>query len=365
METTTAGEFDFVLPLVSDLFIVEAAYRRHDRVLLSLQFRYDSERTMKQFRSRMKMSGYDFEVADREGGIILTVDPKRRLRIPLMNILLFGLTILTVIIVPVYFRVLDAMGFQGNAVPRTLEAVRNGVGWEFAAALISILLVHEMGHFIASRRRGIVTSWPYFIPAPNIVGTFGAVIKSRSPIWNRRDLIEVGASGPIAGWIVALGWLIYGLAHSSITPISPPPGGALLLSPAGESILMKFLLHATIGPLPSAQYMYNLSEAAFAGWAGLLVTAINMLPISQLDGGHVVYGLLRKQQPILGWISAAGLIVLGFRTPMWWLFAALGMLFGVVHPPTMNDQKPLSRVSITMGVAALVILVLSFTPAPF
>lgn len=364
MSQTNATDLDFILPLVSDLFIVEAAYRRQDRVILSLQYRFEPKHTLEPFRARMDLSGYEYELNEHEGGLVLAVNPKRKLRIPALNLLLFGLTIVTVVLAPVFFRVQDAGAGWGETLARTVQAVRDGAGWEFAIALISILLVHEMGHFVASRRRGIVTSWPYFIPAPNIVGTFGAVIKSRSPIWNRRDLIEVGASGPIAGWLVALAWILYGLMHSRIVPLGDLQTGVLLLSPEGESILMKFLLQVLIGPAPEG-YAYSLSEAAFAGWAGLLVTAINMLPISQLDGGHVCYGLFRKRQAVLGWLAAGVLLILGFRSPMWWLFAAMGMLFGVVHPPTMNDSRPLSRISVVMGVAALLILALSFTPAPF
>lgn len=245
----------------------------------------------------------------------------------------------------------------------TMKALSHGEGLLFTVAMISILFCHEMGHYIASRRRDIVTSWPYFIPAPNIIGTFGAIIKSKSPFWNRSDLIAVGAWGPIAGWVVALFFLIYGLTQSSIIPATELmafEGHSL----SGESLLMKFLTLQILGPAPLG-YFYRLSEAAFAGWVGLLVTSINMLPIGQLDGGHVLYGLTRKTQHILGYIALAGLLLLGFKSNIWWFFAIFGIVFGVKHPPTLNDRKQLDQKSTVIAVVALIILLISFTPVPF
>ena len=152
---------------------------------------------------------------------------------------MFFLTILSVYVVPVFFRSLD--------IGQTLQDLSDGAGIEFTVALMSILLIHEMGHFVAGRRRNIITSWPYFIPAPNFIGTFGAIIKSRSPFWNRRDLIEVGAAGPIAGWIVAVAWLIYGLSHSTYVPLNLESHAGLVL---GDSLSMTFLTNLVMGPAP-------------------------------------------------------------------------------------------------------------------
>jgi len=229
---------------------------------------------------------------------------------------------------------------------------------------MSILLVHEMGHFIASRRRHIVTSWPYFLPAPNLLGTFGAVIKSKSPFYNRRDLVEVGAAGPIAGWVVALGWLIFGLTQSRWIPAGLVVPGEWAFGLEGESLLMRAAVQALVGA-PAPGHFFKLSEGAFAGWVGLLVTAMNLLPIGQFDGGHVLYGLFRRAQHVLGMIGLAALLVLGYFSPFWWLFGAFGLLFGVKHPPTLDDDRPLSPTARRMGIAAIVIMALSFTPMPF
>lgn len=291
------------------------------------------------------------------------MNPQRELRIPPLNIALFVLTLATVYFVPVYFFNLNIYGF-GAAFDQTLRDLASGRGLVFTAAMMSILLVHEMGHFMAGRRRGIVTSWPYFIPAPNFIGTFGAVIRSKSPFWNRRDLIEVGATGPIAGWIVALGWLIYGLSNSQILPPNTAPFAGMAFSLDGESLLVKALVPILIGPSAPGTY-FLFSEAALAGWVGLLVTALNMMPIGQLDGGHVIYGLTGKRQTILGWIAVAALIVLGFQSATWWVFAAIGLAMGVAHPPTLDDRKPMPTAARLWGLAAVVILILSFTPVPF
>ena len=376
-----------VTGLLADLFEIGAVYRRNNELVFSLNYRYSRKKSEKHLRDRLKMAGYRFELLPQDDILVLQIDPKPRLHIPPLNIVLFLVTLVSVYVVPVFLRDLSAafmelgalidagrMEFQGEvwmtlkaaaaAWPMTLEHLAHGEGLEFTLAMVSILFVHEMGHFIAGRRRNIITSWPYFIPAPNIIGTFGAIIKMKSPFFNRRDLIEVGSAGPIAGWIVALGWLLYGLSQSSCLPPAAFTVRDLSFSLEGESILMRLGTLALIGPAPDG-YFYKLTEAAFAGWVGLLVTAINLLPIGQLDGGHIVYGLTRRSQHVMGIVAMAGLIVLGFQSSIWWFFAAFGLIFGMKHPPTLDDSLAPSRTSRIMGIVAVVILILSFTPVPF
>lgn len=333
------------------------------------------------------MAGYRFTLTEREDVLLLQIDPRRRFKIPPINVVLFVLTLITVYFVPVFLRNLQAaliyvvereapqilsfveeMRLTISALPlafiATLRDLASGAGIEFTLALISILFVHEMGHFIASRRRNIITSWPYFIPAPNIIGTFGAIIKSKSPFWNRRDLIEVGAAGPIAGWVVAVGWLLWGLSQSAYLPPEAFSLKELAFSLEGESIIMRAATVMLVGPAPEGFY-YRLTEAAFAGWVGMLVTAINLLPIGQLDGGHILYGLSRRRQFILARLAMVGLIVLGFQSLMWWFFAGLGLIFGVNHPPTLDDTRKPGAVALTLGIVSLLILLVSFTPVPF
>ncbi len=353
-----------IVALLSDLFEISAVYRQSDRLMFSLSFRFGHKISLEMIKDRLQTAGYDFRLDEGDDGLLLDIDPNPQVKIPVLNIVLFVATLFTVYFVPVFLRHLGAGATFGQDLRSTFEALAAGEGLVFTAALISILFVHEMGHYVASRRRNIVTSWPYFIPAPNLFGTFGAIIKSKSPFWNRRDLIEVGAAGPIAGWIVAIAWLCYGLSQSAILPLGAFGPGDMAFSMDGESILMRAFTWLLVGSAPP-EHFFKLSEAAFAGWVGLLVTAINLLPIGQLDGGHIIYGLARRRQHIMGKIATAGLVLLGFQSPMWWFFAAFGLFFGMSHPPTLDDRRPLSRTATLMGWIALGILVVSFTPVPF
>jgi len=376
-----------VSALLNDLFEIEAVYRQRDRLIFTLTCHFDQRRSVNLIKDRLKAAGYRFTLAERDQTIFLHIDPKQRFRIPTVNIVLFVLTLFSVYFVPVFLRNLPPAMYQlvkQAAIPpqsfleelhlafaalpvtfrATLGDLADGAGIEFTLALISILFVHEMGHYIASRRRNIITSWPYFIPAPNIIGTFGAVIKSKSPFWNRRDLIEVGAAGPIAGWVVAIAWLLWGLSQSVCLPLEALDPKNMVFSLDGESILMRIATLKLVGAAPVGSY-YMLTEAAFAGWVGLLVTAINLLPIGQLDGGHILYGLSRRRQFIMGRLAMVALIVLGFQSLMWWFFAGFGLIFGVKHPPTLDDSHRPGAVATTMGIVSLVILVISFTPVPF
>ncbi|HUV30937.1 MAG TPA: site-2 protease family protein [Acidobacteriota bacterium] len=357
-------DINFLGPLLHDLFVIDAVYRHGRRIVVTMSYRYERQRTNKLFRERLRLSGYSFTLHESDEHLTLTIDPRRRFRIPVVNLVLFVLTLFSVYFVPVFFKSQAGAATWSEVMDRTLGALGRGAGLEFTLAMISILFVHEMGHFAASRRRGIVTSWPYFIPAPNIIGTFGAIIKSKSPFWNRRDLIEVGAAGPIAGWVVAIAWLIYGLSRSVILPSELVPIDQLAFSLEGESLLMRFLVPIFVGSAPPGSF-YVFTEAAFAGWVGLLVTAMNLLPVGQFDGGHIVYGLTMRRQKVLGWIAMIGLLAMGFGSPVWWVFAAFGFIFGVAHPPTMDDRRATSPTARAMGIAAMVILLISFTPVPF
>ena len=361
----TPKQTEEIAALLTDLFAVNAVYNQNENIIFSLEYIYDREQSDKVIKDRLKTAGYNFKLHQQDGNLLLSIDPGRKERIPLVNVILFMATLFTVYFVPVFLKQNIISETLTSAFYNTLKALENGAGLTFTIVLMSILLVHEMGHFVASRRRQIVTSWPYFIPAPNIIGTFGAIIKSKSPFWNRRDLIEVGAAGPIAGWIVAIGWLIYGLGHSQIVfPEVLSSTGEMYFSLEGESVLMKLATLAIVGQAPAEQ-VYYLSEAAFAGWVGLLVTAINLLPIGQLDGGHIMYGLFRGKQRMMGAVAMGLLVFLGFLSPLWWFFAGMGLLFGINHPPTLNDQRPISRTAFWMAMISIGIMILSFTPVPF
>jgi membrane-associated protease RseP (regulator of RpoE activity) len=274
---------------------------------------------------------------------------KSKAEIPWTNIVLFLLTVITT---------LSAGAIMNGVNPATHPHLIFR-GASFAVPLLLILTFHEFGHYIESRRAGIKVSLPYFIPGPTLLGTFGAVIKSKSPFKTRRDLLDVGAAGPIAGFVVAVVVIIIGLQHSQVA--QEIPGEGLIL---GDSLIFKFLSWLVLKEIPQGHTVL-LSPTAFAGWAGILVTMLNLLPIGQLDGGHIMYALLGKHQRKVATAATASLVPLGFFLwEGWFVWVILVLVIKIGHPPTMNDQLPLDTKRKIIGWLAMFIFVLSFTPVP-
>ncbi len=266
---------------------------------------------------------------------------------PLLNLILFALTFATVLISATIHQV----GFTFISDFSLLA-----YGLPFTIALLGILLVHEMGHFIAGHRRGIVMSYPFFIPAPTFLGTFGALIKSRTPIRNRNDLIIVGAAGPLAGAIPAILALIIGMSQSEIGAVPPE---ALIWGDSLLTLGIKLLVH---GPIPPGMDVIY-SPIALAGHVGLLVTMINLLPLGQLDGGHILYGLFGKGQHRLAAFFLISLAVLGWFWNGWWIWLILAFLIKPLHPPVIDDHAP-DRAHRIIGWLGIVLFLLCFTPIP-
>jgi membrane-associated protease RseP (regulator of RpoE activity) len=236
-------------------------------------------------------------------------------------------------------------------------------GIPFSATLLLILGVHECAHYLAARRWGVQATLPYFVPMPTFIGTMGALIKLRSPIPNRNALVDMGASGPLAGFVVAVVVSMVGLARSEVIPMpEATEGGALLL---GNSLLFSFLSSAVIGHLPDG-YDVMLNPVAFAGWLGLFVTAINLLPIGQLDGGHVIYALFGPRHRLIGKVTVIALLPLGILWPGWFVWAFLLLVFlGMKHPPPYDRYQLLDPRRRLVGYVAMVVFLVSFTPVPF
>lgn len=265
-------------------------------------------------------------------------------------------------------------------------------GFAFSITLLTILGVHEFGHYFASLRWGVKATLPYFIPVPpNPVffsfGTMGAVIKIRSPIPSRNALIDIGAAGPIAGFVVAVIALVVGLSLSDIRPTAEAEGGFFL----GDSLLSSFLARLIVGrPGPGADIF--LHPVAFAGWLGLFITVLNLLPVGQLDGGHIIYALFGRRHaaianaatvtvfllmavgPPYDWWKGAGAYDLGtvlsaWATSRWygWLFFVLLVraLLGVRHPPPMDPETVVTPGRRGIGYLSLVIFAVCFIPVPF
>ena len=234
-------------------------------------------------------------------------------------------------------------------------------GIPFAATLLVILVTHECGHYVLSRIHGVPASLPLFIPGlPYNIGTFGAIIRLRGPIMNRPALFDIGVSGPLAGFIVAVVALVVGLNLSMVVDRTATHGLQL-----GEPLLLQFIAWLVVGSIPP-QADIVLHPIASAAWFGLFLTSLNLLPIGQLDGGHVAYALWGSRQRTLAFVMVPILIVLGFvGWPGWWLWAFMAGLWGFGHPPVHDLHVPLGRGRIVVGWIALAVLVLTFAPVPF
>jgi membrane-associated protease RseP (regulator of RpoE activity) len=236
-------------------------------------------------------------------------------------------------------------------------------GLAFAIALMTTLLAHELGHFLQARRYHVPASLPFFIPMPfSPIGTMGAVIVMQPGRGDRRSLFDIAVTGPVAGLIPALLFSIVGLQRSQVVQIADQPATLVL----GEPILFRLLAHFTFGALPEGTDI-ALHPVAFAGWVGIFITALNLIPIGQLDGGHILYSLLLRQAHVVAqaFLLAAmiGVAVWGYWG--WILMIVLLMMMGPAHPPTANDYVPLGRGRTILGWASLLFVPLGFTPVPF
>ena len=263
-----------------------------------------------------------------------------------INIILFFLTIITTMFA-------GALQLGVNPILHICEGI------PFSFTIMLILGSHEMGHYFASKRLGIDATPPYFIPFPHLIGTFGAVIKIKAPITDRKALLEIGAAGPLVGLFFSIPSVIIGLKLSTIVPIEK--GGMGL----GNSLLFHLISRIVIGEVPSGMDIL-LHPVAFAGWIGFFVTALNLLPIGQLDGGHIMYGLVGRYQQWFGWIFFSSLFFFGFFWQGWFIWAVLiVVLIKVKHPPPLNDISPISVKHRIMGIISMIFFIITFIPAPF
>ncbi|OHB75061.1 MAG: hypothetical protein A2W31_04825 [Planctomycetes bacterium RBG_16_64_10] len=238
-------------------------------------------------------------------------------------------------------------------------------GLAYAVPLMLILTAHEMGHFVQAWRHSVPASYPYFIPVPmpfSLIGTMGAVIGMRAHVGDRRALFDIAITGPLAGLVPALACCVVGLQASSVVEL---PEQSLTLT-LGEPLLFRWLSYWVFGPLGEHQDI-ALHPIAFAGWVGIFITALNLIPIGQLDGGHILYSLLRRwAHPVAGaLLLAAALAVIVAEYWAWTLMIVLLVLMGPQHPPTANDYVPLGRRRTVLGWLTLSFIVLGFTPTPF
>ncbi len=282
-----------------------------------------------------------------------------------VHILLFVATVLTTILAGIQLGIQDHNALLETGFIRYFadnpHIIISGISYSFAILLI--LGFHEMGHYCHSRKYSVNATLPYFIPAPPfifLVGTFGAVIKIKSPINFRKPLVEIGAAGPIASFLLSIPVTLIGLKLSRVV-VSVPSGSSIVF---GESIIFSFLSRLVFGsslPADSSIYMHPL---AFAGWFGFFATALNLIPIGQLDGGHLIYALLGKYYNKFSKAVFFMLIPLGILWPGWFVWAIMLIIIGLKHPRVYDEDKALTnREKILIGVN-IIIFLLCFIPRP-
>ncbi len=297
---------------------------------------------------------------------------------PRVNIVLFILTLISTLFVGSLYGGDPA---RINAISDIFLPQNILQGWPFAVTLLGILVAHEFGHYFAARYHKVAVTLPYFIPLPIGFGTLGAFIRMKEPVPDRRKLFDIGVAGPLAGLVLAVPLLLLGLS-TSVVDVPPPIPGAQL---EGNSILYYFAKIAVFGkPLPNPVTGEDvfMNQVTFAAWIGLLVTALNLLPVGQLDGGHTVYALFGRAARyanqatlvIMGLLALAGLPpVQAFYPPLreigffgWFIWLALIMfVLGPYHPPALDDVTRLDRNRRLVGYLVIAVFILTFVPTPF
>lgn len=236
-------------------------------------------------------------------------------------------------------------------------------GLQYSVCVLAVLISHEMGHFLQALRYGAPATLPFFLPMPfSPIGTFGAVIAMDTRRLDRRALFDIGITGPLAGLVPTLIFTVVGIQQSQVVP--QIRGGPFM--ELGEPLLFQFLSHWLKGPLPEG-YTLLIGPMAYAGWVGMLITALNLIPIGQLDGGHILYALLGRRANALGMLlllaAMAAVVIFGYWG--WLLMIFLLGLLGPEHPPTANDEAPLGVSRVILGWLVLGFIVIGFTPEPF
>lgn len=332
-----------------------------------------------------------FRIEDNSETIILLKGIiKPRPSNPWINLILFIITGISVVFAGTLFEYRGPLTSDLNELlPHLIPTLFRGLG--FAASLLAILLAHEFGHYLAARYHRSAVTLPYFIPFPfSPFGTMGAFIQLKEPPKNKRILLDIGIAGPLAGLVIAIPLLFLGLYLSEIDRLPLFLEGGQAISLEGNSLLylfMKFIVFGDWLPAPAnlsglnplvywLRYFFTgqpipygavdvlLHPVAWAGWAGLLITALNLIPAGQLDGGHILYSLFGKRSRIVLPFILVALIILGTVWSGWWLWAFLIFLLGRTHAEPLDQITPLDSRRKALAIFGLVVFVLVFTPIP-
>lgn len=325
---------------------------------------------------------------NRQAIVLIPGLPKPRPSNPRINLILFIATLLTVWFSGALYGLEEPL--PSDPVQVVLLFIRRG--WPFAISMIAILGAHEFGHYLMGRHHGVHVTLPYFIPMPfSPFGTMGAFINMKEQPKNRRQLLDIGIAGPLAGMVVAVPVLLLGLSLSKVGPLPLAAQSDTMLTLEGNSVLylfLKFFMFGHLLPAPATygnlspwlywlRYFFTgqpfpmggtdvmLHPVAMAGWVGLLVTTMNLIPAGQLDGGHILYVLLgRKNAKRLYPIILVALALLGLVWSGWWLWAFIIFLVGRFYAEPLDQITPLDNRRKWLAVLALVIFFLTFTPVP-
>ncbi len=324
------------------------------------QFRCNLADCFDEIRGRMEKHGFTPFIRTEEDQLYLTAIPvvfKDSANMWWLNLLLFIATIFTTLLVGM------EPGWNGSTIPTLAQLL---TGWPFALSLLLILGAHEMGHYFAARYHKVSVTLPFFIPMPfSIIGTMGAFIRLKAPIKNKRALLDIGAAGPLTGLVFAIPILLYGLATSEITPL-PVDTPYILEGNSILYILAKLLVFGQMFPTREGLDV-TLNGIAWAGWVGLLVTGLNLLPVGQLDGGHIAYALFGKQARTFYWPILITLVILMFLSEgtTWGVWVLLLFFLGRVHAEPLDDVTPLDPRRRTIALFSLLMFFLVFVAIPF
>lgn len=349
---------------VKDVFKLRSQYRVGKNLVIEGELITDADSAYAYIKSQFEKSDITpLLQEDDSGKTILVLVPgalqsgAKVLSKPWINILLLLITIVTT----------TWAGAAHQGVSLLEQPGSFTVGLPYALGLMFILGAHELGHFFIARAHGMKVSLPYFIPVPFALGTFGAFIQLKSPTENRRTLFDVGIAGPLAGLIFAVPALLIGLNYSNIVTnletVDLMSGGVEV----GSSFIFAYLSKLVLGDALAEGHQLILHPLAFAGWLGLLVTALNLLPIGQLDGGHIAHALFgRKNGHTIGIVALFSLFFLGLFVWSGLLTWAIIIFFiaGTKSAPPLNDVLPLDRKRVMLGAIAFILLFLILIPVP-
>ncbi|MFQ5896769.1 MAG: site-2 protease family protein [Candidatus Methylomirabilia bacterium] len=343
---------------VEDLFVLEERQIRGQVVSFRGRLLLAPGRALDLLERRFKPFGYTPFLQQERGQVWIRALPVAGVTEagnPMVNLVLFVATCLSTLV---------AGSGAFLAFNPFTEPARLLSGVPFAFTLLSILGVHEFGHYFTARYYRAAVSLPYFIPAPPpfIFGTLGAIIKMKSPPRDRDSLFDIAAAGPLAGLVVAIPALVIGLQWSRMIAIPPGYGGLIF----GDSLMMRFLVYLTFGSIPEGMDIL-IHPVGLAGWVGLFVTALNLFPVGQLDGGRIAYALFGVHHRKLSLATFVALLAMGAVTGSlnWVVWAALlFFLIGFHHSPPLNDLTPLSSGRYLVGAICLILLVLLVPPIP-